>query len=677
MDPLALRSEADFLKDVRDDYTRSTDADRMNREQAAIDLMWRTGEQWSQDVLRLRKGRPSLVFNRMPQFVRQVTGDIRMNKPAAKVTPVSEGASKATAEVLEGLIRHIEYRSQAGRIYSLVADSQVTAGMGHMRLTVEYPDDSFDAELRISLIRNPFAVVWDHAAERPDRADAGFCFVEQRMTKKAFAAAFKDATETSYPLTQPAAMKDWITSDLIRVVEYWRVHQKPTKLFLLANGTVIEEDDQDSVRQAAEQVGIVRERTVQKPWICQYITNGAQLLGEPYEWPGKRIPIVTAWGEEVCTGEKTFRHGLIRFARDPQYLVNHFMSAAVETLALQPKPKWLVNAEAVKGQEAKYRDANNSSDALLTYNGANKPEFIPPPPFPQSMTQMAAIAEDAMKSTIGLYDASLGARSNETSGKAIRARQQEGDVGSFVYADNLGWAIENMTGQVMEMIPETYDAPRQVRILGEDMQAQVMAVNGPGQPNLKDAGKYDVTVTTGPSFTSRRAEAAEGMMELIRVLPAAAPVLGDLLASLQDWPRADEVAQRLAQVRQDAQPKPQAPPPPNPKDAAQAELYGAQTEKAAAEAEGVKLDNVIKAVELGREHLPIPADPITGDPLQGGGGNAFQPPPGPMPMSGPQQPNEPDADQAGGPSDQDADNPSGGQPGAPGAIPGQSAPQGA
>lgn len=591
-DPLALRSEDDFLKDVREAYEQDISTDRNNRDEAAKDLKFRTGEQWDETVLQLRKGRPSLVLNRMPQFVRQVTGDIRMNKPAAKVTPVDSGADPATAEVIEGLLRHIEYQSQAGRIYSIVADAQVTAGMGHMRLVIEWPDDGFEPELVIRGIRNPFAVVWDHSAEQPDRSDAQHCFVEQRITKAKFEKAFPDATTSSFPITIPSALRDWITADMVRVAEYWCVHKVSTTLLLLNNGVVLEDDQSDSFRMAAEQVGVLKERTVQRPQIVQYLTNGHKLLGEPYIWPGRKIPIFTAWGEEVCLGEKIFRHGLIRFGRDPQFLINNFMSAAVETLALQPRPKWLAHSDAIKGHEAKYRDANVSKDALLPYTGATAPKFVEPPEFPAAFVQMAAIAEDSMKATIGIYDAGLGARSNETSGKAIVARQREGDVSTFVYTDNLNWAIESLLKEAVAVAPHTYDTPREIRVLGEDMQAKVIAVNQAGGQFDLRRGKYDVRITTGPSFTTRRQEASEGMISLIQAFPQSAQVLAPFIARNQDWPQADEVAQAMLKISQ------APPPPPNPKDEAQAEKY-------AAEAEGQKLQNIADAVQLGRVMGPV------------------------------------------------------------------------
>lgn len=594
------RSETEFLKEMREEYTADVAADRENCEGAAKDLRAMAGEPWDEEVLALRKGRPSLTINRNPQFVRQVTGDIRLNKPAIKVSPV-EDADQDDAEVIEGLVRHIEYRSKAARVYATTADAQVACGMGHMRLTVEWPEDGFEPELMIRGIRNPFSVKWDSGRQRPDCSDATRCFVETSVPRKRFEMLYPDAIAGSWLTSSPQGLSDWINRDRVRLVEYWKVIKRPVTLYLLANGTVIDDSDGDSLRIAAEQVGIIRERKSTKSQVVQYLTNGQSLLQEPYVWPGSRIPIITAWGEEVVLGERTVRHGLIRHAQDASYLSNYLWSAAVEAIALQPKPKWVASAKQVQGREGEWANANLSMESTLVYNedGSGPPQFQRPPDFPAAFMNMARAAEDAMKATTGIYDAALGQASNETSGRAIMARDRQGDVSTYVYPDNLVAAIENLAGQIVEMIPTVYDAPRQVRILGEDMRPAVIKVNqdrglgADGQP-LKTVdlttGKYDVIVQTGPGFTTRRQEGAEAMLEFARIFPPAAPMLMDLVAKNQDWPDRDEFIQRIAALQPKA--NNQAPPAPNPKDVANAE-------KLAAETTGQKLKNISDAMALG------------------------------------------------------------------------------
>ena len=173
-----------------------------------------------------------------------------------------------------------------------------------------------------------------------------------------------------------------------------------------------------------------------------------------------------------------------------------------------------------------------------------------------------------MKSVIGMHDASLGARSNEQSGRAILARQREGDVSTFHFIDNLNKAIQHAGKIILDLIPHVYSGERVVRVLGEDDKAENVQVNQQipmmqnGQPVMDEMGqpkariydltkgKYDLVVRSGPSFTTRREEAATQMMELLRVYPDAAPIIGDIFAKHLDWPGADEIAKRLEKLTQ-------------------------------------------------------------------------------------------------------------------------------
>ena len=174
---------------------------------------------------------------------------------------------------------------------------------------------------------------------------------------------------------------------------------------------------------------------------------------------------------------------------------------------------------------------------------------------PAGALQEALNASDDMKAIMGLHDASLGARSNETSGRAIMARQREGDVSTFHYIDNLSRAIRHAGRILIDLIPRVYSTPRMIRVLGPEGKpglARIQPGTRPTQPEGVEriydlsVGKYDLTVRAGPSFTSRREEAANQMLELVRAFPPVAPVVGDLLARNLDWPGAEEIAERMA-----------------------------------------------------------------------------------------------------------------------------------
>jgi hypothetical protein len=102
-----------------------------------------------------------------------------------------------------------------------------------------------------------------------------------------------------------------------------------------------------------------------------------------------------------------------------------------------------------------------------------------------------------------------------------------------------------------------------IRVLGPEGKARSVALgkaptlSGPGLRQAGDAaggvervfdlsvGKYDLSVRAGPSFTTRREEAASQMIEFIQAYPPAAGAIGDILARNLDWPGAEEIEQRL------------------------------------------------------------------------------------------------------------------------------------
>jgi hypothetical protein len=182
------------------------------------------------------------------------------------------------------------------------------------------------------------------------------------------------------------------------------------------------------------------------------------------------------------------------------------------------------------------------------------------------LIQAKAGASDDIKSTTGQYDSSLGATSNERSGRAILAREKQGDTGTYHYVDNLARAIRYTTRQIVDMIPKIYDTQRIARIIGIDgetdmakidptQQEPVKKIVSPENPNVviekiynPSVGKYDVCVTTGPSYMTKRQEALDSMSQLLQGNPALWAVAGDLFIKNMDWPGAQEMSQRFAKT---------------------------------------------------------------------------------------------------------------------------------
>lgn len=540
--PEGYKDEDEFIKEARERFQQGVDFDRENRDQGLEDLKFLAGEQWDADAKTARAGRPMLTINTLPQNVAQVVGDIRINRPAIKVRPAEEG-DKDLAEIREGLIRAIERESDAQGVYAQVGTNQVACGIGNFRIGLKYAaDDGFDRDITIENIPNAFSVVWDPMSTERTGKDASYCFVSDQMPSKTFKKLYKtdQCSELEVPLHDT---QGWYTTDTVRVTEYWVIKHTPTELALLQGGQVVPVD------QVPPGVKPVKTRKVSRRSACMYLISGKEILDGPYELPIDRIPIIRVPGWEVNVGEKRVRWGLVRFARDPQRLKNYWRSISAEMLALAPKGKWLLH-ETQDGNQDAFRDAHNADDPVLTWSGQVKPEYIAPPTLNTAVLQESALNAQDIKDVTGQHDASLGAKSNETSGKAIMARQREGDVATYIYPDNLHAGIGEGGRVINQLIPIVFDTARQIRTVGEDETTKVQHINDPNNPDSIDInrGKYDVVVETGPSYSTKRVEAAESMMQFVQAVPAAAQVAGDLIAKVQDWPMAEQIGERLQKM---------------------------------------------------------------------------------------------------------------------------------
>lgn len=552
--PTGYKDEAEFIAEARELFQMDVDADRINREAALDDLKFacdygsgagKPGAQWDSAVVASRAGRPCLTTNVLPQYIGQIIGDNRINRPAIKVRP-AEDADEDLAEIRAGLIRSIEYQSGAQGIYTQALQAQATCGVGHFRCGLDYADDeTFLRELRIKPVADPLSVVWDCLSVERTGRDAKRCFISDEMPRKEFERRWKGKVPGGLVPDTPALMTgSWVTRDTVRVTEYWRMEEEKRTIAQIANGEVTDITDE----KGSAALNVKEQRTVTRLRACMYLITGFAILEGPYHVPIDRIPVFRCFGQVYQVGNDRVWFGLVRFMKDEQRLQNYADSVIAETLALAPKAQWLADTVAVEGREENIRNAHRSGDPLLVMNQGGQMQRIDPPVFPVALLQWRQTLTQAMKDVSGLHDASLGIQSNETSGKAIMARQREGDVATIVYHDNLNAAIGECGRVLNQLIPVVYDTARTLRIIGEDESAKVVKVNDAdaedGHIDMSQ-GKYDIVVETGPSYSTKRVEAAESMISFVQAYPDAAAVTGDLIAHAQDWPEADKFADRL------------------------------------------------------------------------------------------------------------------------------------
>lgn len=556
--PEGFDSVEDFLQDMREEYQADVEFDRVNREQALDDKKFAAGEQWDPIVLEQRKGLPCLVINNIPQFTAQLVGDWRESRKAVKVVP-SNDEDVDIASIRGDLIRSIEMQSRADRVYDSAFESLVQCGDGAFRISVEYARDSiFDQDIFIRPIEDCLAVVWDRMSVDITGRDAKRVFVDDRIPKKEFKRKWPNIEPTSLmeddATRQNLSMTGWIDDNSYRVTEYWRLVERQRIFGLFENGKVFALDGDNMDEIIAYNGAPVKTRLSWCTYAQMHLVTGFAILDGPYEYQLNRLPIIRMSGRVVNIGGRRVRYGLVRFMKDPVRLKNFWRSVNAEQLGYAPKAQWIGPESAFEGREDTFRKAHLSRDPVLIYNddAVAPPERVEPPqPYAAYLNEAQVNSQD-MKDVTGIHDASLGVRSNETSGRAINARQREGDIASLTFYDNGNAAVLEGGDVINQLLPQTHDGTRVARLIGEDQTQRFVRLNDPMDPNAIDmsVGMFDVALSTGTSYTTRRVEAAQAMMDAIQVFPALMTVAGPEIVRAQDWPGADKIAEKMEEARQ-------------------------------------------------------------------------------------------------------------------------------
>lgn len=536
---------------------------------AENDIDFSLGNQWPDQIRNTRQqdGRPCLTENRIDVSCIQVINDGRQTRPAINVLPNDDKADVETAKVLKGLVRNTEQQSNANVAYDTALENSVRGGYGFIRVNTKYADEkSFDQEAIIEAIENPFSVMIDSASKKLDGSDARRAFVFIDMPKEDFEAEYPDASPLSFE--PDLEQKNWCSKsdNTVRIAEYFYKDVKEITLYNTQVGAITEEE--------AKLIGLsteglpTRKSTETKIKWCKF---NAQEILEKTEWVGKYIPIVPVYGKVVWNEGRRKSFSLTYQGRDPQMRYNFLLTAETEWTALQPKAPWQAyDDQLTPQQEQKYAESNIKNHAILkskaTYDKHGNllplPQRAPPPTGSPQMMQQAMVAAEGIKATLGIYDASLGKQGNETSGRAIMARQAEGDNATFHFIDNLATSICQVGRILIDLYPKIMKNKQVARILGDDNEPQMVPLNQPVQkqgksyiadPNGKfniapDTGQYDVTVTVGPSYATKRQEMTTNMLEMFKMNPEMLKYAGDIFFRNSDWDGAPELAERAKKL---------------------------------------------------------------------------------------------------------------------------------
>ena len=550
-----IQEAIDFLK-------FANDADTMNRQEALEDLKFGAGDQWPVELQNSRnlESRPVITVNKVDNYCRQVSNQQRQQRPRIKVHATNTHEDMVDAQTISGIIRHIEVNSNADHAYDNAFEYAVRMGWGYMRVRTDYiSEDSFDQEIYIDPVDNPFTVYFDPNSVAPDGSDADRCLITTMMLKEEFRKLYPDADDGGTSFTQRGtgdSQSEWITKEDIRLAEYYYTVREKATLYLLSDGSATFADDKDFFKRLdAYGITVIDKRDSFKKTIKYCKMTAVEVL-EERDWAGKYIPIVPVYGRHIVIGDKRKKFGMIRYAKDPQRMYNFWQTSITEGVALAPKAKWLLAEGQDEGHENDWTNANIKSFPLLRYKQtdidgrpAPAPVRLQPEP-PQAGIMAAAMGVDNdIKAIMGVFDpAQLG--QGNISGKALNGQQQQVDLTNFDYYDNLTRSIAHVGKICLDLIPKIYDTERVMRIIGDDGKPELLTINQRDSVGrvLNDitVGQYDVVMETGPGYNSKRQEAVDNMLPLLSAAPELMQVAGDLVFRNMDWPGADIIADRLA-----------------------------------------------------------------------------------------------------------------------------------
>jgi hypothetical protein len=574
------KKQQKLLERVRKRMDRAIAAESDNRKAGMDDRSFVAGNQWPSEVVAQRNldKRPCLTFNKFPTLISQITNAQRQSRPSINISPTGERGDAEVAKMYRGMIRFIERDCGAnapnGPYDTGFADS-VTMGWGYWRVLTEWEaPDSFNLVLVVKRIRNPFTVYLDPSHQEIDGSDAKWGFVSELLPREEFKEKWPKADQM--PFTQAGlgeTMKQWITTDEIRIAEYFEIEYQTRTLIELSNGHTGWEDELDEITDGYIKRGklwVTDEREARIPQVMWYKVTANDVLMER-EWLGSTIPIVKVTGRELDIEGRPKLKGIVRDAKDAQRMINYWDTSKTEMVALAPKSPYIGEEGQFEGHEDEWKMSNIRSTPYLSYKGTSVNGTPAPPPqrvafagVPAGIVEASQSAQQHLMGITGVrFDSTLAERTMDESGKALRELRQSGDIGAFDFIDNLTQSLRR-TGEIMlELIPKIYSESRIITILREDDKEEQVKID-PAQPKPMGEmrkpdgkmmrvfnpvmGKYGVTVTIGPNFATKRVEAGENMIAFAKALPQTAALIADLIAKNMDWPGAEEIATRLAKT---------------------------------------------------------------------------------------------------------------------------------
>lgn len=566
--PKSALNAVDELKPIRERFEKIAELREKDFKRYRDDIHFLLIDHWPADVRSQRDQdkRLTLQVDKLLQYQHQVVNDSRMNRPQIKVTPISGGA-KETAEVFDGLIRHIQDSSSADLAYDTALECATGGGFGFIRVLHERanqnsadPEHALLQEIVIKAVPNPLQVYFGSYKE-PDGSDVAEVFICEDVPKAEFEEEWPDADTSSWS-TEGQKYGEWIGEN-VRVCERFWLEKKDRLLNILEDGSVIGDDDYQSAKaqlpQGIKMPAITDQRVVKMNVVKWAKFCGSCYLEEEQDTIWTWIPVVPVWGNvENINGE--VRHvSMFHRSKDAQLLYDYSRSAFAEAVGQTPDSPMV----AAAGQVDDYLDEWDGTRHVkvkrytpqdVSGSAVPPPHREQPPNLPTGFAQDMQFSEHDIQGALGMYQASLGRQGNATSGIQEREQARKGDVSTFHYHDNLARALKQIGRLCVHAVPKVYDTKREIRILGVDGTADMAQIDpqsqqpfqkvGPRSIYNLSLGTYGVAVVVGPSFQTKRMETAVQLGEIAARDPNFMMAYGDLYWKAQDTPFADEFSKR-------------------------------------------------------------------------------------------------------------------------------------
>jgi hypothetical protein len=561
--------DEDLLRKIRQRYRYGMDKWRRNREEGQKNMRYVAGDPWDDEDKKVRAGRPTVCPDELNQYVNQVVNTARQNPRGIKVDPAGNDATAELAEYRENRIRAIEYACNASQVYINGLQAAVERNVGYWKVSRRYVDDDSDEqEIVILPIPNPDSVLIDPDFKEMNGSDIRWAFELDRMPIEDFEEEYPNAEKTSFTSEDFGDDSSfWYDENTILVASYWEVTTTRTK------GKT--------------------DREIGKRTVKQYVTNGCEILKRGADQPGPYIPIVPVFGKQLwvdytSNNAERVLVSLVSLARDPQKALAFVMSAMLENLGQLPRVSYIGAVGQFETDKAAWDTSNVEYHPYLQFDMLTDESGTPVPaparqqlaPDFQSYSIGTDICRRAIQSAMGIgVQTTATQRANQKSGTALEKIQSEQAIGSYHLVDAYDGGIE-LTGRIVNnWLSEVDLGQTQKPVRLADGKHQLVPINTDGPvmvddhqynfPIADDKGRYQVTISAGPSHESQREEGSEFVDSLLQnskdLPPPGSPQakilaigiklkqlgpLGDQMADIFDPPNQGGQQQQMAQMQQ-------------------------------------------------------------------------------------------------------------------------------